>query len=154
MAVRLRRGRPDLIRGGLFRLISSHMHPGAEVPLEQRLLLGIEYADGRRASTLQDARMAGPGAEPDGQQLVLTQQGGGGRDDSVDGRYGLPPLPPGGPVPFVLAWPGFGIAESRTEVDGAAIRAAADRSQLLGPLEPAVEPPPLPPPPRPSSGWF
>ena len=98
--------------------------------------------------------MLGPGGMPDEQDLVLVQQGGGGGHQSVDQRYWVSPLSPEGPVTFVLTWASFGIPESRTVVDGAAIRAAADRSQLLWPPQPAMEPPEPPPPPRPATGWF
>jgi hypothetical protein len=154
MAVRLRQALPELAPGGLFMLISSEVHPGIEIPLEDRLLFGIEYADGRRASTLQHMPMPGPGAVADGEQLVLVQQGGGGGEQSVDQTYWAAPLPDEGPVAFVLAWPGFGMPESRTVLDGAAIRAAATRSHILWPPQPAGEPQEPPPRPRPSSGWF
>jgi hypothetical protein len=74
LAVRVRRLRPLLARGGLFMLISQSVHPGIEIPLDDRLLLGLEYPDGRRASTLQDPRLPGPGAAVDDEQLVLVQQ--------------------------------------------------------------------------------
>jgi hypothetical protein len=154
LAVRVRQPRPQFARGGLHMLISSHVHPGIDVPLEDRLLLGIEYPDGRRASTLTDMRVHGPGAMTDREQLALVQQGGGGGEHSVDQSYWVAPLPPEGLVTVVLAWPGFGIQESRTTLDGAAIRAAASHSQRLWPPQPATEPPEPPPPPRPSSGWF
>src|SRR5689334_13849844 len=109
LAVRLRRARPDLAHGGLFMLVSSHVRPGIAIPLADRLLLGLEYPDGQRASTLQDMRMLGPGAVPDGQQLVLVQQGGGGGEQSVNQTYWVSPLPPEGPMTFVLAWPAFGM---------------------------------------------
>jgi hypothetical protein len=154
LAVRVRQPRPQLTRGGLFMLISSHVHPGIDVPLPDRLLLGIEYPDGRRASNLTDLRMQGPGTEPDRDQLVLVQQGGGGGETSVDQSYWVAPLPPQGPVNVVLAWPGFGIQESRTALDAEAIRAAAAHSRILWPPQPAIEPPQPPAPPRPSAGWF
>ncbi len=136
-------------------LVGSHGHPGIEIALQDRLLLGIEYPDGQRASTLQDRRMPGPGTVADGdQQLVLCRQGGGGGELSVDQTYWVSPLPAEGPMTFVVAWPSFGIAESRTVIDGAAILAAADRSHVLWPPQPAGEPSEPPPPPRPSSGWF
>jgi hypothetical protein len=47
LAVRLRRARPELFSGNLVMLIGSHPPPGLETPLDQRLLVGIEYADGR-----------------------------------------------------------------------------------------------------------
>lgn len=154
LAVRLRRTRPEFDQGRLFTLISSHTHSGIEIPLENRLLLGLEYADGRRASTLQDARLLRPGAAPDDRQLVLVQQGGAGGDQSVDQTYWVSPLPPEGPVTVVLAWPAFGMPESRTVLDSAPIRAAADRSQLLWPPQPVTQPPEPRHPPGPSSGWF
>ena len=57
LAVRLRRARPEFFHGGLFTLISAHGHPGVNIPLADRPLLGVEYADGRRASTLHDMRI-------------------------------------------------------------------------------------------------
>jgi hypothetical protein len=154
LAVRVRQLQPKFARGGLYMLISSHVHPGVEISLQDRLLLGIEYPDGRRASTLTDMRMQGPTAMPDSEELVIVQHGGGGGERSVDQSYWVAPLPPEGPIDVVLAWPGFGIPESRTQIDGAAIRAAAADSHLLWSPEPAVEPPQPPPQPRPSSGWF
>jgi len=154
LSVRLRQRHPSLAGGGLFMLIGPHIRPDMEVPLENRLLLGIEYVDGRRASTLNDPRMDGPGAVIDDQQLVLVAQGGGGGDLEVDQDLWVAPLPPDGPVTVVLTWPGFGIAESRTILDGALIRAAAARTHLLWPSQPlaaAAEPPAQP---RPSTGWF
>jgi hypothetical protein len=153
LAVRMRQPRPYLAQGGLFMLVSSHVRPGVEIPLEDRLLLGIEYADGRRASNIEDIRMSGPTAVPD-EQLILVPEGGGGDENSVDQAYWVAPLPPDGPVTIVLAWPGFGMPESRTDLDGAAIRAAAGRSHTLWPRQPPLQPSEPPSPARPSSGWF
>lgn len=153
LAVRIRRPRPDLAHGGLFMLISGHGPRGAEVSMENRLLLGVEYANGDRASNLEDMRL--PGEETvDERRLFLNHHGGGGGDRTVDQSYWVSPLPPDGPVTFVLSWPGFGMPESRTEIDGALITAAAARSRLLWPEETQAEPPEPPPPPRPSTGWF
>ena len=46
------------------------------------------------------------------------------------------PLPPPGPLAFICAWPGRGIATSRMEVDGGAIRAAAEAAVTLWPDDP------------------
>ena len=154
LAVRVRQARPHLVHGGLHMFVSSHLPPGVVIALEDRLLLGIEYADGQRATTVDDMPFPGPAATADDQRLVLVQNGGGGGDLSLDLTYWVAPLPPEGPTTFVLAWPGFGIAESRTVLDGTAIRGAADRSQILWPPQPARQPQELPSPPRPSSGWF
>jgi hypothetical protein len=154
LAVRLRQPRAQLAPGGLFMLIGPHVPPGVEIPLEDRLLLGIEYPDGRRVSTLDDSRMSGPGATPDGEELVLVQQGGGGGDQSVDQTYWVAPLPPAGPVTVVLSWAGFGMPESRTVLDGGVIRSAAAGSQVLWPQPPVTGPQQPPSSPRPDSGWF
>ena len=154
LSVRLRRPRAELTHGGLYMLVGSHFRPGVEIRTEDRLLLGIEYPDGRRASTLEDGRAMGPAALDAGTGLMFVQHGGGGDERSVDQTFWVSPLPPEGPVTVVLAWLGFGIPESRTVLDGGAIRAAADRSHLLWPPQPALEPQRPPTPPRPSSGWF
>jgi hypothetical protein len=153
LAVRVRQMRPELAAGGLHMLISP-IHPGIAIAIEDRLLLGIEYPGGHRASTLGDMRRYGPGAVPDGEQLMLVEQGGGGGHQSIDQTYWVTPLPPAGLVDIILAWTGFGIPECRTALDGTAIRAAASRSRILWPPQPSTEPPEPPPGPRPSSGWF
>lgn len=155
LAVRLRRASPKVADGRLFMLISPHLAHDPEVPLEDRLLLGLEYPDGRRASTLDDVRAAGPGQVPGDDELMLAHEGGGGGELNVDQTFWVAPLPPPGPVAVVLTWPGFGISETRSLLDGAAVRAAGARSQVLWPWEPLRGSPPEPPaPPRPSSGWF
>jgi hypothetical protein len=156
LAVRVRQARPELATGGLLTLIGSHHHFGLDAPLENRLLLGVEYPDGRRTSTLHDPRMDGPGTAVGDAQLILVQCSGEGGELSVDQRFWVTPLPPDGPVTVVIVWPGFGIEETRSTLDGAAIRAAAGRSRTLWPARSPLFPPaPAPaPPPRPDSGWF
>jgi hypothetical protein len=51
-------------------------------------------------------------------------------------EYRVRPLPPPGPLAFICAWPGRGIGASRVEVDGAAIREAADAAVTLWPDDP------------------
>ena len=46
------------------------------------------------------------------------------------------PLPSDGPVTLVTSWLKYGVAESRAELDGASIRAAAERAVTLWPDEP------------------
>jgi hypothetical protein len=53
-------------------LIGSHAFPGVDIPLEQRLLRNLEYANGRRASTLRDTRVPLPeqGLLADGETVL------------------------------------------------------------------------------------
>jgi hypothetical protein len=154
LAVRVRRALPALAHGGLLTLINSYLPDGLEIAVEDRLHLGIEYTGGSWASNLLDMAMPDSGAVADGQRLVLVQQGGGGREQSADMTYWLAPLPPEGPVTFVLAWPGFGMPASRTVLDSAAIRAAAERSHILWPPQPSTGSPDPGFPPNPSAGLF
>ena len=105
---------------------------------DDQLRLGILYADGRRAATT-GVHYRPPDDDDDG-RLVLQQGGGGGSSCSQDWDFWVHPLPPEGPVTLVGSWVEHGTAESRAELDGAAIRAAAGRAVTLWPEEPESEP--------------
>ena len=122
--------------------------PGAADPLEQHgrwrgrrepdvLRLGVMYADGRRTATTAGHPFFDDDAD-DG-RLVLLQGGGGGDGRRWDAEFWVHPLPPEGPVTFVASWPKHGVAETRVELDGAAIRAAAQRAVTLWPQEPEFD---------------
>jgi hypothetical protein len=103
------------------------------------LRLGVMYADGRRAAAHT------PGGHPrfddaDAGRLVLFENGGGGSGRTWDGNFWVHPLPPDGPVTFVVSWGDHGVAEARAELDGAAIGEAARRAVMLWPEEPESEP--------------
>ena len=72
--------------------------------------------------------------------LVLLENGGGGSSQTWDGKFWVHPLPPEGPVTFVVSWLEHGVAEARAELDGAAIGEAAQRAVTLWPEEPESEP--------------
>lgn len=99
------------------------------------LRLGLVYADGRRGATT-----GGHWQPDDPEHLVLLPGGSGGSDRRWDGTFWVHPLPPDGPVTFVAAWPEYGAAETRAELDGATIREAATRSVVLWPEEPEIGP--------------
>jgi hypothetical protein len=100
-------------------------------------LLGIEFADGRRLSTLQ----------PDAEGTVLHQAGGGGGDAAVDQAWWLSALPPDGPLTVVVRCDALGIPETVSVLDGTAVRAAAADVVTLWPWErpPAYRDEPHPP---------
>jgi hypothetical protein len=105
---------------------------------DDQLRLGVLYPDGRRAATTGPRHW--PSDDDDDGRLVLQQGGGGGSGRSQDWDFWVHPLPPDGPVTLVASWTEHGIAESRAELDGAAIRAAAGRAVTLWPQEPEFEP--------------
>jgi hypothetical protein len=101
-----------------------------ELPPEL-LRFGIQFADGSKATTL-GAVWSDP-QRGDPNPPVLMDHGGGGDDRRWDQEFWLWPLPPPGPLTFVCEWPAYGIAETRHEIDAAAIVDAAAKAKTLWP---------------------
>ena len=95
------------------------------------LRFGVQFADGRKATTLEHPPSNPEGQAPD--RPVLREHGGGGGGAAWDMEYWLWPLPPAGPFAFVCEWPGRGIAESRAEIDAQLILEAAESAVILWP---------------------
>lgn len=150
LAVRLRHRPPGFGRYGLHHVLDGWR--AGEVDLAQRLLFGIEYADGRRASNVDHAAWpSGPVADD---EPVLTSGGSSSSDLTHDASFWLSPLPPDGPLAFVCSWPTVGVPERRVVLEGADLTSAGARALVLWPYEPEVEPEQPPEPERPLSGWF
>ncbi len=143
LVVRVRPSSERLAGRSLNELVWEH-GPGAG-----RLLMGLEFSDGRRVSTL-----GTPGAAND---VVFTNGGGSGGEASVEQSWWLNPLPPEGPLRFVVRCTELGIEEASAVLDGAAIRWAAADVVTLWPWAPPPEhrhaEPPCPPD-VPSDSWF
>ena len=111
-----------------------HVRSQPGEPLPEVLRLSVEFADGRKATTLDGFPSLDP-REPD--QLppgpVLIHRGGGGGGRAFDHDYWVWPLPPVGPLAFVCEWPAEGIPLTRVEVDDAGLIAAAKQAQMLWP---------------------
>lgn len=102
-------------------------HGVTPVPPPEILRLGIVFSDGEVASNLLD-RPRGDGT-PRGPVLrSLSGYGGRGRSER---RWWLWPLPPAGPVRFVVEWPAERVTETSAEVDGDQILAAAAKALVL-----------------------
>jgi hypothetical protein len=139
--VRQRRDDEDFIHG-LSDPFGRHPRRSRGAEPDQSLRLGILYADGRRAA-IGGAHPPLPGqVAPD--ELVLMHGGSRGSDRRWDGDFWVHPLPPDGPVTFVVSWLAKGITEARAQVNGGAISAAASRAMELWPDDPESEP---------TSGW-
>jgi len=107
-------------------------------PAGDALRLGIMYADGRRGATTRGHRP--PPDEDDPGRLVLEPGSSSSNAQRWDGDFWVHPLPPDGPVTFVASWPEYGVAETRAEIHGTTIRAAAERAVILWREEPETEP--------------
>ncbi len=127
-----------------------------EFDANRRILLGVQYADGRRtvAVDMPGAHTSESSAD-DHQALSLALGSGSGSDNTYDLRFWLSPLPPPGPVTMVCRLPEFGIDETKVTLDGTAIAAAGRAAVELWPVEILEEPAPAPPATLlPDSGWF
>jgi hypothetical protein len=115
--------------------VPEELPPDRGLPADTLLRLTIEFADGRSVSNA-DSRTAGP---PDAKRRAEHQLGSrrvvSGR---LVPRHAIPgpALPSSGPLAFTCTWPARGIPASRVEVDGAAIRRAADVAVTLWPDDP------------------
>lgn len=123
-----------------------------------RWLIGVEYSDGRTASTLSSAQR--PGVTPqviDENRPRLLARGGGGGNRVYDSSLWLAPLPPPGPLTVIFTWPAQDVMETATTLDTEAWGPAALHvTQLWAqqPNPPAPALPPVPPIRLQPGGWF
>jgi hypothetical protein len=108
-------------------------------PLPRRLLrLGVRYADGRKATTVESRLCPTRSCDepPSGPLLALWPGSSGmhGREVGFS-SFGLWlwPLPPEERIEFAVEWPFGGIELTITELDGGAIVAAASQSAYYWP---------------------
>lgn len=128
------------VYGGFYRVSGG-------VPLPRRLLrLGVRYADGRKATTLESRllRRKQPSPEPPAGPVLSLWPGSSGlrgREEMGYSGFGLWlwPLPPAETFDFAVEWPFGGIALTIARLDGAAIVAAASRSASYWPADPSGE---------------
>jgi hypothetical protein len=131
LAVRRRLGEDDDPSFDPFHPLFSHRSRGGEAPPEL-LRFGVQLADGRKATTLDDHPWArGEETKPEGP--LLMPGGGSGGATSWDLGFWLWPLPPPGPLAFVCEWPAEAIGVSRAETDAGALVAAAELAEELWP---------------------
>jgi hypothetical protein len=121
---------------------SSHLRsrwlPGG-APLPRKLMrLGVRYADGSKATTIEERpRGTQVKDEPPAGPLLSYRPGHSGMHGRELGFSGfglwLWPLPPAETFEFAAEWPFGGIELSIIELDGAAITAAASRPAYYWP---------------------
>jgi hypothetical protein len=108
-------------------------------PPPEVLRVGVQFADGQKATSLeswwdyfdpQDAAQAPPPGP------VLVPRGGAGGERVRSQSYWVWPLPPDGPLAFVVEWPALGVPLTQVRVDGALIRQAAAQDEGLWPAAP------------------
>lgn len=109
-------------------VLGGRRHHGQAGVADDFLRVGVEFADGRKATNLDHTLGRRPEAgDPPEPSLIEHGMGSTGTDRYfAQGRsLWLWPLPPPEPFDLVVEWPAFGIPVTRTALDGAAIVAAA-----------------------------
>jgi hypothetical protein len=95
---------------------------------------GVQYADGRRGDTFGPLDVA---ADADtARRVIVVPHGGFGRPNRFDQHVWVHPLPPIGPLTFVVRWAARGFDERRHEIDAQPIIEAAARSAPFWPRTP------------------
>lgn len=130
---------------GFDPMLFHHHRPRGELS-DDVLRIGVQFADGRKATNLTPGWSPSP---PEDGGLVLRPGGGGGGGDRYSQSFWLWPLPAEGPVTIVCEWPARGIPVTRSDIDGDAVRAAAGRAQVVFPDDHLPAEPPL----DPGAGW-
>ena len=102
--------------------------PGGDKHRDDLLRFGVQFADGVKATTLQSFVGRRPDEEP---RIWLSQNGGSGGAERWELGFWLWPLPPHGPLTFVVAWLGENVTETRAELDTGPIREAAAQAEVL-----------------------
>jgi hypothetical protein len=101
-------------------------------PGEDALRVGVQYADGSKATNLKLPFLADTElSEPHGP--VLMPRGGGGGGHRWDVSFWLWPLPTEDPFELVVEWPARGIELSRFPLAVAPLAEAAARCEALWP---------------------
>jgi hypothetical protein len=115
-----------------------------------RILLGVEFSDGRRSST-----MSAPGmVAADPAAPLLLSQGGGGDAQQATGFMFLSPLPPPPELRLVCAWPSRGLGDTITTLPTEPILHAAARVDEVWPWQPYPHDEPPPETSLPAGSWF
>lgn len=117
------------------RPISPRGLASGALPVEL-LRVGVEFADGRKATNVGGWPPWDLTTPPDPPVLVEAGGGGGsGGDDRIvtSREFWLWPLPPAERFALVIEWPFAGVPLTRAELDGAAIVAAAEHAEPLWP---------------------
>lgn len=98
-----------------------------------RLRFGLVLGDGEKvlAEGFPFLGDGDPSSEPERHTLSRNsgRAGGDDRNFTSSDRLWLWPLPPEGPIEFVLQWPALGVEEQRIVLDGSVMRALTARVQ-------------------------
>lgn len=141
-------GRVSLLEG----MLGEAFDPtdlGASRPVPGRMLLGVEFADGRRCISTPRGQEA-PADEP-----LLLNNGGSGDAGVGSAEWFLSPFPPPGDLRLYCAWPSSGIPETITIISADDLLEAARRVQQLWPPPRVSDQQPHPSPePLVRDGWF
>ena len=132
LAVRSRPGMIEDVYEDPFGHPFRHAHRGSELPSEV-LRFGVQFSDGRKATTMGGAVPGAGGFDEEPSGPVLTQGRGGGSGGDHESEFWLWPLPPPGAVTFAVEWPAREVELSKQQVDASLFIEASKQSEALWP---------------------
>lgn len=127
----VRRKEPKLVPWGGVEASGSGQRSRFGRPSNPALRFEVEFSDGRRATSLGLDRVTEEPEQEERQDPVLRVLRGSGSPSSVYLDYWLWPLPPAGPLQFIVDGSGMGIENGRVTVDGSVLGEAASRSEMV-----------------------
>ena len=108
-----------------------HRWPGEDRDPQKLLQFGLQFADGSKA-TSRDHPIALHQRQQRGERTLSSRGGGGGGRKWTQG-FSCSPLPPPGPLSFVVQWLEFDIEQTELQIDAALILDAAERAEPIWP---------------------
>jgi hypothetical protein len=126
----------------LQRVFAHATRPGT-APGPEVLRAGIRFADGQKATNLDNWWSFVDPQQPERlpPTPVLHPHGGGGGGGRVlDEFFWVWPLPPEGPLTFIIEWPAQQVPMTEATIDAELLRAAAQQDEPLWPTSPGDEP--------------
>jgi hypothetical protein len=112
--------------------------PYSDDPVPDDVLrVGIGFADGSVVTNV-DRHMGAVDLDNEPRRPFLMTGSSHGNQRRYDATYWIWPLPPPGPVKFVVEWPSLRIAETHHEIDARPILDASARALDVWPGEPSM----------------
>jgi hypothetical protein len=122
------------------RVLAHAARPGTP-PAPEVLRVGVRFADGQKATNLDNWWGFLDPQQPERlppTPVLHAHGGGGGGGRAFDEFFWVWPLPPEGPLAFVVEWPAQQVPLTEIRIEAALLLAAAQQDEPLWPTSPGL----------------